>query len=37
VDAIFDELKTRVLENIFFISMDGISGLEEVLKQSSLT
>lgn len=32
MNAIFDELKTRVLENIFFISMDGISGLEDGAK-----
>ncbi len=26
---IFDELKTRGVEDIFFLSMDGVSGLEE--------
>lgn len=26
---IFDELKTRGVEDVFFISMDGVSGLEE--------
>src|SRR5690625_257212 len=26
---IFDEIKTRGVENIFFISMDGVSGLED--------
>lgn len=26
---IFDELKARGLEDVFFISMDGVSGLEE--------
>lgn len=29
---IFDELKTRGIENVFFISMDGVSGLEEGAK-----
>ena len=29
---IFDELKTRGLEDVFFISMDGVSGLEEGAK-----
>lgn len=26
---IFDELKTRGVEDVFFISMDGVSGLED--------
>lgn len=26
---IFDEIKSRGVEDIFFISMDGVSGLEE--------
>lgn len=26
---IFNEIKTRGVEDIFFISMDGVSGLEE--------
>ena len=29
---IFDELKTRGIEDVFFISMDGVSGLEEGAK-----
>lgn len=29
---IFDELKTRGMEDVFFISMDGVSGLEEGAK-----
>lgn len=29
---IFDELKARELEDVFFISMDGVSGLEEGAK-----
>ena len=29
---IFDELKARGLEDVFFISMDGVSGLEEGAK-----
>ena len=29
---IFDELKTRGVEDILFISMDGVSGLEEGAK-----
>lgn len=30
---IFDEIKTRGVEDIFFISMDGVSGLEEGAKE----
>ena len=30
---IFDELKTRGVEDVLFISMDGVSGLEEDVKQ----
>jgi len=30
---IFDEVKTRGVEHIFFISMDGVSGLEEGAKE----
>ena len=29
---IFDELKTRGVEDVLFISMDGVSGLEEGAK-----
>ena len=29
---IFDELKTRVVEDVLFISMDGVSGLEDGAK-----
>lgn len=29
---IFDELKSRGLEDVLFISMDGVSGLEEGAK-----
>ena len=29
---VFDEIKARGVEDIFFISMDGVSGLESVLK-----
>ncbi|MBJ0677850.1 IS256 family transposase [Enterococcus faecium] len=29
---VFDELKARGVEDVFFISMDGVSGLEEVAK-----
>ena len=31
---IFDELKARGVEDVLFISMDGVSGLEEGEKQS---
>ena len=30
---IFDEIKTRGVEDIFFISMDGVSGLEDGAKE----
>ncbi len=30
---IFDEIKTRGIEDIFFISMDGVSGLEDGAKE----
>ena len=29
---VFDEIKKRGVEDIFFISMDGVSGLEDGLK-----
>jgi len=29
---VFDELKARGVETVFFISMDGVSGLEEGAK-----
>ncbi len=29
---VFDELKARGVEDVFFISMDGVSGLEEGAK-----
>lgn len=29
---IFDEIKARGVEDIFFISMDGVSGLEQGAK-----
>jgi transposase-like protein len=34
---IFDEIKTRCVEDVFFISMNGVSGLEENLPRSGCT
>ncbi len=33
---IFDELKTRGVKDVLFISMDGVSGLEEGVKAIAL-
>ena len=30
---LFDEIKSRGVEDIFFISMDGVSGLEQGAKE----